>query len=103
MNSERPLIDRRSDTLFWDTEPCRLDAKRHAAFIIVRTMERGSKEEVLAVWNFYGEAPIKEALLNAPSLSPETISFFANQFNLPVERPYALSLPISKPAAAVGV
>jgi len=85
MNADNQLISKLSDTLFWDTERSRLDAKEHAAFIIIRTMERGSKEEVLSVWNFYGEAPIKKALINAPSLSPETISFFANQFDLQAE------------------
>jgi len=79
------LISQLSDTLFWDTERGQLDTERHAAFIIVRAMERGSKDEVLAVWKFYTEAQIKEALLNAPSLSPETISFFANQFEVPPE------------------
>jgi len=79
------LIDQLSDTLFWDTERSGLDPKQHAAFIIVRTMERGTKEEVLSVWHFYGEPSVRKVLLNAPSLSPETISFFANQFDLPVE------------------
>lgn len=85
MSEDNQLIQKLSDTLFWDTERTDLDTEKHATFVIVRTMERGSKEEVLAVWNHYGEAPIKEALLNAPSLSPETISFFANQFDLPTE------------------
>ncbi|PXA05351.1 hypothetical protein DDZ13_00355 [Coraliomargarita sinensis] len=85
MSSDDPLIAQLSDTLFWDTERSRLDTERHAAFIIVRTMERGTKEEVLSVWRFYGEPTVREALVNAPSLSPETIRFFANQFDLPVE------------------
>jgi len=79
------LIDQLSDTLFWDTERSRLDVEKHAPFIITRTMERGTKEEVLSVWHFYGEASVRKVLLNAPSLSPETISFFANQFGLSVE------------------
>jgi len=79
------LIKHLSDTLFWDTERNSLDTEKHAAFIITRTMERGSKEEVLAVWHFYPEAQIREVLLSAPSLAPQTIQFFANQFDVAAE------------------
>lgn len=85
MSVEHPLLKQLSDTLFWDTDRCRLDPEEHAAFIIVRTMERGSKEEVLLVWNFYGDACVREKLLDAPALSAETLCFFANQFDLPAE------------------
>lgn len=79
---ENQLIAQLSDALFWDTARSGLDVEKHGAFIIIRTMERGTKEEVLSVWNFYGETVVRAALLNAPSLSPETISFFANQFDI---------------------
>ncbi len=69
-------------SLFWDVNPDRLDADRHAAFIIVRVMERGTREDVNTVWHYYGEETIKIHLLAARSLHKKTISYFANKFSV---------------------
>jgi hypothetical protein len=71
--------------LFWDVDADKLDAEAHADFIIRRVMERGRSEDVRTVWDVYKPHRVKEALLSAPSLSVETIHFFANQFELPLE------------------
>jgi hypothetical protein len=71
-----------SATLFWDTDPATIDMDTHKRFIIVRTMERGSMDEVRAIWAYYGAAEIRAALLSARHLSPRTISFFASRFDL---------------------
>jgi hypothetical protein len=71
-----------SATLFWDTDPATIDMEAHKRFIIVRTMERGSMDEVRTIWDYYGAAEIREALLAARHLSPCTISFFAHRFGL---------------------
>lgn len=68
--------------LFWDVNPDKLDMARHAAFIIVRVMERGTREEVRYILNYYGEAIIKKHLLEARSLHKKTISYFANRFDV---------------------
>lgn len=67
-------------SLFWDTNFNKLDMERHAAFIIVRVMERGTREEVQFVWQYYGAAIIKKHLLEAKFLHKKTISYFANKF-----------------------
>lgn len=69
-------------SLFWDVNLNKLDMDQHAAFIIVRVMERGTREEVQSVWNYYGEAIIKKHLLAARYLSNKTISYFANKFDV---------------------
>ncbi len=69
-------------SLFWDINPAKLDMDRHAAFIIVRVMERGTRQEVRSVWNYYGEAIIKKHLLEARYLHNKTISYFANKFDI---------------------
>ena len=70
-------------SLFWDVDFGKLDLDEHKVFVIVRVMERGTREEVRKVWSYYGDEAIKKHLLKARSLSPKTISFFSNQFNIP--------------------
>lgn len=68
--------------MFWDTDFNTLDADDYASYVIVRVMERGTREEVRAVWNYYGPENIKKQLLSARNLSPKTVSYFANQFKI---------------------
>ncbi len=41
-------------SLFWDVDLSKLDMVRHAAFIIVRVMERSRREDVRYIWKYYG-------------------------------------------------
>lgn len=68
--------------LFWDVDVNKLDLDIHAGFIITRIMERGTREEARAIWNFYGKEKIKYYLTAARFLSPKTISFFATIFKI---------------------
>lgn len=63
--------------LFWDVDFSNLDLDAHAAFVITRVMERGTRQEARAVWNYFGEETIKNHLTAARYLSPKTISYFA--------------------------
>lgn len=83
--SFRQFIDRLSRHLFWDTDPAAIAPGRHDAFLIARVMDRGTLADVKLTWAFFGPEPIRKALLEAPSLGEKTISFFANQFDLPPE------------------
>ena len=78
-------LDRLSAFLFWDTDPAGVDTDRHEAFIITRVMDRGTRDDVKATWEFYGADRIREVLVAAPCLDKKTIAFFANQFGLPCE------------------
>ena len=80
-----PLIDRLSRHVFWDTDPVSIDPERHGNFVIARVMDRGTLADVRTVWDYYGSERVRTALLQAPSLGIKTISFFANQFDLPRE------------------
>ena len=77
------LMNCLSPFLFWDTSPNSIDPETHQRFVIVRVMERGTMQDVLAVWRYYGASRIREALLQAPALDNRTITYFAHQFNLP--------------------
>ena len=79
------LTDHLSAFLFWDADPSGVNPETHQQFIIPRVMERGTLADVKTVWDYYGSETIQSVLLNAAGLSAKTISFFANQFNLPRE------------------
>jgi len=68
--------------LFWDVDLAGLDLDVHAAYVIRRVMEHGNRDEVRAVWRYFGAETIKHHLLSARSLSPKTVSYFANIFNI---------------------
>jgi len=85
MRAAQNLIDSLSPHLFWDVDTKQVDPHKHRDFIIVRCAERGRREDVRTIWDFYGPNQVREALLAAPSLSKKTIAFFANQFDLPHE------------------
>ena len=74
-----------SKHLFWDVNVQDLDAEKHRRYIIVRVMDRGSREDVRLVWDHYGEETIRTELLNAPACERKTIFYFANQFGVKPE------------------
>jgi|OM-RGC.v1.031031432 hypothetical protein len=77
------FLTKLSPELFWDVDASTVDPEKHAGFIIVRVMERGTHEEVRATWAYYGAEKVKESLVEAPALSGRTVAFFANQFDIP--------------------
>jgi hypothetical protein len=83
--SFRQFIDRLSRHLFWDIDPMAIAPGQHDAFLIARVMDRGTLDDVKLVWDYYEREQIRVALMKAPSLDQKTISFFANQFDLPPE------------------
>lgn len=82
MTASEKFLAQLSDALFWDVALGSVDLETHADFLIVRVMERGTREDVRTVWTHYGQDKVRDSLLSAPSLSRKTIAFFANQFGL---------------------
>lgn len=82
MSASERFLAQLSDGLFWDVALGSMDLEIHADFLIVRVMERGTREDVRMVWTHYGQDKVRDSLLSAPSLSRKTIAFFANQFGL---------------------
>ncbi|MCK5528228.1 MAG: hypothetical protein KAI74_00980 [Kiritimatiellae bacterium] len=79
------IIQQLSEHLFWDVEKHDIDLTKHQRFIITRVLDRGTSRDVRLIWSYYGEDSVKNAIMNAPSLQRKTISFFANQFQIPPE------------------
>ena len=85
MLTDKQFLDQLSAPLLWDVDRNSINPKTNAAFLIIRAMERGTRKEVRTTWSYYGAARIRDVLTTAPSLSPKTIAFFANQFGLKKE------------------
>jgi hypothetical protein len=69
-------------SLFWDVDFNQLDVDAFPAFVTIRVMEHGTREEVRAVWNYFGREKVKRYLLEARSLHPKTIAFFSHVLQL---------------------
>jgi hypothetical protein len=82
MTANEQFLAELSDALFWDVERASVDPEANADFLIVRIMERGTREDVRTAWTYYGQEKVRDCLLSAPALSRKTIAFFANQFGL---------------------
>lgn len=58
--------------LFWDTNPNKIDTKKHARYIIERVADFGHDDEVRWVFNFYQKPFIQKTILKSRCLRPET-------------------------------
>jgi hypothetical protein len=76
-------ISKLSSHLFWDTDATKLNLDKHWRYIIVRVVERGTCDDIRMIFQAYSRTRICDALLRARDLNQRTISFFANQFELP--------------------
>lgn len=59
-------------SLFWDTDPKRIDVKKNAPYIIERVLELGTDKEVSWLKKTYNPKLIKKVVKNSRSLSPKT-------------------------------
>ncbi|KKR91683.1 MAG: hypothetical protein UU81_C0034G0003 [Microgenomates group bacterium GW2011_GWC1_41_8] len=62
-------------SLFWDTDPTKIDPKKHAKYIIERIMDFGNIEEVRWCIKRYGKETIKQ-MLPKLHLTNKSISFW---------------------------
>jgi hypothetical protein len=60
------------ESLFWDTNPDKIDFKKNAAYVIERIMDFGRDAEVRWLWNFYDKALMRKVVAKSRSLRPET-------------------------------
>ncbi|MDO8624368.1 MAG: hypothetical protein Q7R54_03370 [bacterium] len=49
-------------SLFWDTDPAKLDPKANARYIIERIMDFGTDDEVRWMWKTYPRSTLRDAL-----------------------------------------
>lgn len=78
------MVSQLRPELFWDTDTHQLNSERHAQLIIERVAERGTLEEMRAIWTYYGADRIAAALQASRALTNRTTWFFATLFELPL-------------------
>ena len=59
-------------SLFWDTNPNKIDVKKNASYIIERVLELGQDKEVRWLWKFYDKKLLKKVVEKSRCLRPET-------------------------------
>lgn len=59
-------------SLFWDTNPDKIDPNKNAQYVIERILDFGNDEEVRWVWKFYQKDLLKKVVDNSRSLRKET-------------------------------
>ena len=60
------------ESLFWDTDPKKLDPKKHARYIIERVLDFGNDDEVRWMSRQYNQRTIKNIVDSSRALHPET-------------------------------
>ena len=75
-----------SNKAFWDTNFAKLDFVQNKNSIICRIFDHGSWNEVLEIWEYYGETTLKEALINAAYLREHSIKLACALFKLEPQR-----------------
>lgn len=65
-------------SLFWDTDPEKIDPEKNSRYIIERILELGEDREVRWMWNFYDKSLLKKTVERSRSLMPETKNLWNN-------------------------
>ncbi len=67
LDEKTPNLNKFRKVLFWDTSLDKIDWSKNKKAIIKRVLERGNKEEINELINFYGKGSIKEELKHIES------------------------------------
>ena len=59
-------------SLFWDTDPGKIDTEKNAEYIIERILDFGNDQEVSWLRKFYGTNLIRKVVENPRRLNPRT-------------------------------
>lgn len=59
-------------TLFWDTNPKKIDPKKNAQYIIERVADFGNDKEARWVLDFYNKKLLKKVIAKSRCLRPRT-------------------------------
>lgn len=59
-------------SLFWDTDPKKIDPKKNAPYIIERILDFGEDREIRWMRKYYSPRAIKKVVINSRCLLPMT-------------------------------
>ena len=70
------------ESLFWDVEQGRLDARSSKMLIMERVLNRGSLEEFKQLIRFYSEEEFSETVVKIGNLDERTLNFISDNLNI---------------------
>ncbi|MFN3421109.1 MAG: DUF6922 domain-containing protein [Armatimonadota bacterium] len=76
---------------FWDTEPEKLNLRRHSKFIIERILEFGDEFAIRWLRQTFGDEAIKEVVCQSRRISKRTANFWRLILDIPKEQIACLS------------
>ena len=59
-------------SLFWDTNPDKIDIQKNAQYIIERVLDFGNDAEVSWLWKTYDKSLLRDTVSKSRSLMPES-------------------------------
>lgn len=62
----------RRASLFWDTDPKKIDFQKNARYVIERVLEYGEDKEVTWLWHTYPRSVLRKVVLTSRGLHPKT-------------------------------
>jgi hypothetical protein len=75
-----------SKTLFWDTDPTKIDYEKNARHIIERVVQRGDLNDWFEIKKYYGLDRIKSEVTQIRYLDKVTLNFCCKYFQLSKEQ-----------------
>jgi hypothetical protein len=69
--------------IFWDIDLKKSSFKKYPGFVIVRVFERGDIPDIRLLRKYYGDKLIKEEIVKAKFIEPETLHFLSSIYNIP--------------------
>ncbi|MCX6327280.1 MAG: hypothetical protein NT144_11625 [Bacteroidia bacterium] len=71
------------NTLFWDVDPVKLDARTSKTLIVERVLTRGNMEEFKQLIRFYPLLELSQTVVKIGYLDKRTLNFISGYLNIP--------------------
>ena len=84
----------RSNHLFWDVDPLKLDPELHSNFIIERILRYGLPEDVKQMLEQFSDVVIRSVVCHSRNIDRKTASFWALHLKIPREEIRCFSMPL---------
>lgn len=79
--SQKEVLDKMSDVLFWDVDKSQTDFERYPAFIIQRVLEYGNLQDWKLLRDYYGLNRIVDTCRQLRTLDPVCLAFISTISN----------------------
>ena len=74
-----------NQSLFWDTDPNKIDKEKNKEYIIARILESGTIDDIHWLRKNYTDEEISEVIINTGSISKKTATFWKYILNIKQE------------------